>query len=233
MNGVYSGVEAMVANQSRLDMLAHNLANSQTTAYKRQDGFVQALERESGRGKGKARLDIERGTDFSQGPLIQTGSPLHFALEGQGFFAVEGPEGESYTRDGSFTVDEEGTLLSASGHPLVWDRQQGAIDPIGSPIDVDAAGVVSQDGRDIGQLRLADFEDRQQLYLDGFGNFRAPLEVLETAHSAVVRQGALEGSNVNPLEEMVSMISVQRAFAGASNVLGMINETYRRLSRAQ
>lgn len=223
----------MVASQSRMDALAHNIANASTTAFKRQNTFVHSLERAGRQDSGSAgrHLATRVAVDFAQGELIRTGSPTHLALEGDGFFAVEGPEGEVYTRDGNFLVGQDGTLVTGHGFPVSWDRITGAIDPTGDRIVVEPSGQVVQEGREVGQLRVVDFVDHQELYNDSAGYWRAPLGLAETAHTASVRQGALEGSNVNALEEMVSMISVQRSFAGASNVLGLIGDTYRRLAR--
>ena len=231
-NGVYSGVEAMVSNQERMNYMANNLANMSTVAFKRQTPFVHTLEGQRRAAKG-GQLQVKLATDFSQGELLHTGNALHLALQGKGFFAVEGPEGEVYTRDGSLTVDPDGSLETLDGFPLAWEDLQGAIDPTGVPIVVDEEGVVRQNDVQIGRLRIVDFENDQLLSQDGLGYYHAPLDLLETAHTATVRQGSLEGSNVSAIEEMVAMISVQRAFSGASNLLGMINETYQRLSRLQ
>ena len=231
-SAVYSGVEAMVANQKRMNYLANNLANVSTTAFKRQTPFVHTLERIS-RGEEHEQLDVKIATDFTQGGLLDTGNPLHLALEGSGFLAVEGNHGEVYTRNGTLQIDPDGSLQTLDGLPLAYETLQGAIDPTGVAIEVDAEGVVRQDGLEIGRLRIVDFQDDQRLVQDSMGYYHAPLTLLETAHTATVRQGFLEGSNVAPMEEMVAMIAVQRAFSGASNLLGMINETYRRLSRLQ
>jgi flagellar basal-body rod protein FlgF len=231
-NGVYSGVEAMVANQRRMDFLANNLANSSTHAFKRQTTFLHTLEA-GRRGHEREQLVARVATDFTQGELTRTGNLLHLALTGKGFLAVEGERGEMYTRLGTLQIDPDGSLQTLDGFPLAWESLQGTIDPTGVPIRIDGEGVVSQDDFEVGRLRLVDFEDDQRLTQDSLGYYHAPLDLLETAHTASVTQGALEGSNVQPVQEMVAMISVQRAFAGASNLLGMIGETYRRLSRLQ
>lgn len=222
--GVYSGVGAMATAQARMDRLANNLANVQTTAYKRQTSFVHALGR-----SGEFRVGHQ--VDFSQGELERDGNPLHLALDGEGFFAVEGPNGEVYTRNGAFLLDDSGALLTQSGLPVAWEELRGAIDPTGEELRVGSDGTVSQGGRTVGRLRVVNFADLQRLQQDSTGYFRAPLDLAESTHTAAVHQGALEGSNVAPIQEMIAMITVQRSFGGASNVLGMIADTYRRLSR--
>lgn len=230
--GIFSGVQSMATNQKQMDSHAHNLANTSTTGFKRKTSFVHALATQSLGGDDR-ELRVKSKIDFSQGELEPTGNPLDLALDGRGFFAVEGPEGEIYTRNGHFQVDKDGVLKTLEGLPLAWENLGGAIDNRGLPIVVNGEGVVRQGERELGRLRIVDFADEQELELHAGGYFAAPLDLKEAAHSAHVVQGALEKSNVNPIEEMVAMISVQRRFAGASNVLGMINETYRRLSRMQ
>lgn len=229
-DGVSSGVAAMALSQRRLDTVANNLANLSKTAFKREISFVQALTAANGRGR---ELSVSTRVDFSQGDLMRTENPWDLALDGEGFFAAEGENGEVYTREGSFFVGENGTLLTQTGQPVAWDEQRGAIDPQGESIQVDSEGTVSQDGRDIGRLRIVAFRDNARLVQGPAGYWRAPLTLRETAHTATVRQGHLEGSNVSPIEEMVAMISLQRSFESASNVLGLIGDTYRRLSRMQ
>ncbi len=222
----------MASNQKQLDSHANNLANTATTAYKRQTSFVHAMA-STRRGSQGEQLKVETRVDYSQGDIKETGNPLDIALDGDGFFAVEGPSGEVYTRNGQFQVDNEGVLETLDGFPVAWENLSGAIDTAGTPIIVNAEGVVRQNERELGRLKLMNFTDHQQLQSVDGGYFERPLELEETAHTAILRQGSLEGSNVSPIEEMIAMIGVQRRFSGASNVLSMINETYRRLTRLQ
>ncbi len=218
----------MAAAQKRMDRLANNLANLETTAYKRQTSFIHALSKGAGN---HSELHVGTKFDFSQGELEPTGNALHVALDGEGFFGVEGEDGEVYTRNGAFQVDENGTILSHAGLPVAWAELRGVLDPTGERIEIGTDGGVSQGGRSLGRLRIANFADLGKLSQDTNGYYHAPLGLEETAHTATVHQGALEGSNVSPIEEMVAMIAVQRSFSGATNILGLISETYRRLSR--
>jgi len=222
----------MASNQKQLDSLANNLANSGTNAYKRQTSFVHALAT-SRRGGQTQEVRVDTRVDFSQGDIKTTGNPLDLALDGEGFFAVEGPSGEVYSRNGQFQVNRQGGLQTLDGFPVAWENLNGAIDTAGVPIVVNSEGVVRQDRREIGRLKIMNFADPQQLQPVDGGFYERPLDLEEVAHTSVVRQGSLEGSNVNPIEEMIAMISVQRRFSGASNVLSMINDTYRRLTRLQ
>ena len=222
----------MASNQKQLDSLANNLANSSTTAYKRQTSFVHAMAKNR-RGGQTEEVRVETRVDFSQGNIKRTGNPLDLALDGEGFFGVEGPSGEVYSRNGQFQVDREGGLQTLDGFPVAWEKLNGAIDSAGIPIVVNSEGVVRQGDREIGRLRIMNFKDAQKLESIDGGYYERPFDLEEATHTATVRQGSLEGSNVSPIEEMIAMISVQRRFSGASNVLSMINDTYRRLTRLQ
>lgn len=216
----------------RLDQVANNLANSNTTGYKRGLSFVHALHAKEGE---LANTQPSSGSlvDYSQGELEHTGTATNFALEGQGFFAVEQPDGEAYTRNGSFFISQDGSLKSMEGYPVAWEQLNGTIDPNGEAIIGDAEGNISQGRSNIGKLKLVNFEDLQRLYLDQEGYLHAPLDLRQTAHEASVYQGHLEGANINPIEEMVQMISIQRAFDSATNLVSMISDTYQRLNRLQ
>lgn len=229
-NGLYSGVSAMATSQRRMDTLSHNLANLSTTGFKRRTSFVHALQTARG---GAAELRVGTKYDFSQGELEYDAEPLHLALEGQGFFAVEGQDGEVYTRNGSFSLTSDGVLVTAQGDPLVWAESRGGLNPTGEEINVDPDGSVWQAGRSVGRLQITNFTELTRLGQNGAGYFVAPDGLEETAHTATVHQGALEKSNASAIEEMISMIAVQRSFERASSVLGMITDTYRRLSRLQ
>ena len=124
-------------------------------------------------------------------------------------------------------------LVTQQGDPLVWAESRGGLNPTAEEIHVDPDGSVWQAGRSVGRLQITNFTDLTQLGQNGAGYFVAPDGLEETAHTATVHQGALEKSNASAIEEMISMIAVQRSFERASSVLGMITDTYRRLSRMQ
>src|SRR5262245_9699618 len=144
----------MAAQQRRLDSISANLANLGTTGYKR--GVTAAHEIEVERPRGKVRgVTTLAEVDFAQGNLQRTGRDLDFGLFGDGFFAVESPDGEVYTRDGAFQMTESGVLVSGEGFPVAWDQFQGAIDPVGLPVVVDEEGNVRQGVQDIGRLKVS------------------------------------------------------------------------------
>jgi len=230
-NGLYSGVGAMRVAERRLEAIAANLANIETPAYKRDTTTVRAFRLPRGE-RDDTGLAAHRRTDFTQGELQPSSSPFHLALSGPGFFAVEAPAGELYTRNGTFHVDAAGVLQSAEGFPVAWASRSGTIDPIGPPVTIAADGTVRQGPGAIGSLRLVDFDDPGALARLGGGYFRADGALRETSSAAEVHQGALERSNASAVDELVAMIQVQRSFEGAARLMQMIDQSYRRLTQA-
>lgn len=229
--GLYRSAVAMAAQQRRLDSVSSNLANVGTVGFKR--GVTASHEVEVERPRGKVRgVTTLSEVDFAQGNLQRTGREQDLALFGDGFFAVDGPDGEVYTRDGSFHMSEGGALITEEGLPLAWAEFQGAIDPVGLPIVVDEAGNVRQGNQNIGRLRVVDFPDKGVLVRDQLGFWTAPRGVLPQPSDARVQQYSLEDSNANGVEEMVDMIGIQRSFEVVARAFEAINQTYERLTRS-
>jgi flagellar basal body rod protein FlgG len=228
--GLYRSAVAMAAQQRRLDSISANLANLGTVGFKR--GVTAAHEVEVERPRGKVRgVTTLAQVDFSQGNLQRTGRELDLALFGDGFFCVDGPEGEVYSRDGNFQMTEAGVLVDEQGLPLAWAEFTGAIDPVGLPLVIDEEGHVRQGVQDIGRLKVVEFADRSRLAKDGMGYWAAPAGLAERASTTRVHQYALEDSNANGVEEMVAMIGVQRSFEVVARVFQAIDQTYERLTR--
>lgn len=227
--GLQSGVQALGASQKRMDFITSNLANLQSPGYKRLISFTQVLERKQD-GHKLPRIEAEGAVDFSQGLIETTGSPYDFALDGDGFFTLQTPTGEAYTRNGRFHIDAQGALLNEDGHAVAWEGGQGRFQPVGGEITVDASGAVNQGGNRIGRLKIVDFEDRSKLRIDGQGNFLADARTTPTTATAELRGGAIERSNADSIEELVSMIRVQRSFESATNIIRTIDQSYKRLN---
>jgi flagellar basal-body rod protein FlgF len=228
--GLHKSAIALVGLERELDGLSTNLANLGTTAYKRgRSAFHEfSVPRQSGDVRGVA---VRTQVDFTQGDLDRTGRDLDFALLGDGFFAVEGEQGEVYTRVGDFQLTPDGVLVTSDGLPVNWRAKPTAIDPVGERLTVESDGTVRQGSVEVGRLRIVDFADRQRLTRDANGNWVAPSGLRHATATAAVHQYALEGSNGNGIEEMVAMIGVQRAFESVTRVVSSIEESYRRLTR--
>lgn len=227
--GLYNGVTAARASERRLEAITSNLANLGTPGHKRTSTGTRAFSVPGGSGD-LIELSTFAQTDFGQGPLNSSASPYHFALEGPGFFAVEGPDGELFTRNGAFHVDQDGILQTAEGFPVSWDSAGAPIDPTGEEISVDGIGTVKQGGVEIGVLRVAGFAKPHELGSIGGGYYEASQAAGEQPADAVIRQRFLEGSNVQGVDELVAMITIQRDFESARNVMQLIDQSYGRLT---
>lgn len=228
--GLYMSAAGMLTNMHRQDVTANNLANVETAGFKRD--LVSFMEREpeavaSGRFDLSHQLMDQLGgnawvapsrADFSQGALQRTDSPLDLAIDGEGFFVVQGEQDgdpvQRLTRDGRLKVDPAGRLTTSTGdRPLLDDQNEPILVDPALPVHVNEYGQVTQDGAAVGQLRLAQVDDPGALKSLGEGMYEADPDTLANAGQAegLVRQGYVEGSNVDPIREMLQMIEAARS----------------------
>ena len=229
--GIYSGVSAMRASERRLESITGNLANTSTPAYKRRSAVSHGFEVGTG---DRRHLEVATvyNVDFTQGRIERTGNTYDVALMGDGFFAVDGPGGEMYTRNGSFHVDDQGVLLTSEGFPVAMASQIRNVDPFDTPVVIDASGALLQGNNEIARLKVVDFSRRDLLRPDTNGYYQAGPAVQPEPANAEVHQYALESSNASSIDELIAMITVQRAFESASNMMSMLDQSYRELNRA-
>jgi flagellar basal-body rod protein FlgF len=234
-NAAYIGLSRQMTLRRELDIAANNIANADTTGFKVEQLMVSAEVGENARNasiRPGASFVLDRGVgrDFGQGSLQQTGRDLDFAIDGEGvFFRIQDGGGEAYTRDGAFTVGPEGELVTKAGLPVLGDGAPIVIDPVRGPISVATDGTISQQGQPVGRLDLARFDTLSVLSKDGDGLYRnasnaAPID----ATGVQVRQGMLEGSNVNPLIEITQLIEISRAYERATKMIDNLQDLSRR-----
>jgi flagellar basal-body rod protein FlgF len=212
-------VLSRLAAQSRTQQVtANNLANADTPGFRASRpvfaSFVEAQGRAVERSQRPAHYAWDRATwrDTAPGPIRQTGNPLDLAIQGEGFFVVETPRGERYTRAGHFSLGADGRIVDAEGNALLSDQGRPiAVGPADTNIQVRGdGGIVSANGP-LGRLRVVRFADEQRLRAEGQRLFAADDEPETVARPAVV-QGALEGSNVQAIVEMTRMMEGLREF---------------------
>jgi flagellar basal-body rod protein FlgF len=203
-----------------LDMLSNNLANVSTSGYKADREFYTLFQGEDAtlslNGLEPATLPQVKSqwTDLSQGLLQPTGNPLDVALTGKGFFAVNGPSGPLYTRNGAFKLSASGQLITSEGYAV---RGQGGV-PIKAtsqtPIQISPTGTVQQDGQTLGQLEVVDFANTTALNKVGSSYFRVTDPAVKPAPvlNASVEQGQIEASNVSPAESAVRLVELSRQY---------------------
>lgn len=201
-----------------LDMLANNLSNTSTNGYKADREFYSTYIAPELAGQtdtvGATPVVQKPWTDFSQGTLLTTGSATDLGLSGSGFFAVNGPSGPLYTRNGNFHISSQGTLVSAEGYAVRMSDGNALQTDSAGPIQVKSDGQVSQNGNVIGQLELTEFKDPAQLTKSAAAYFSSPgaQSGASPATSTQVNQGSLETSNAQPAESAARMVSLLRNF---------------------
>lgn len=212
-------VLSRLAAQSRTQQVtAHNLANADTPGFRASRpifaSFVEAQGRGVERSQRPAHYAWDRATwrDTAPGPIRQTGNPLDLAIQGPGFFVVETPRGERYTRAGHFSIGADGRIVDAEGHALLSDQGRPiAVGPADTNIEIRGDGSVRSQNGPLGRVRVVRFEDEQRLRAEGQRLFAADDEPQPVPRPAVV-QGALEGSNVQSVVEMTRMMEELREF---------------------
>jgi flagellar basal-body rod protein FlgG len=176
-------------------------------------------------------LSARQTTDFSPGAYQQTDNPCDLALDGPGFFAVDTPSGEAYTRAGSFTLDDDGYLITPRGHRLLGEA--GAVRVAGRNWEVTPAGDVVVDRAVVDRIRVVDFaaraDGRSPLTRRGDNLFIAAEAAPVAREDVSIRQGYLEGSNVNAVSEMVNLIIALRAFETNQKMIQAVDSTLDRV----
>jgi len=239
-NTSYIALSRQAGLRRQMNVVANNLANMSTHGYKAgQMMFVEHLTKSKGGDnlltpKMAYVRDIATMTDTKPGALETTGNPLDLAIQGEGFLVVQTPEGERYTRNGRLQLDNGGQLVNQLGHPVL---AQGGAPLIFAPEDTEIVvsrdGTVSTNNGELGKLRVVRFENDQELDRTSGAQFTTnednPAE--DIAQPEII-QGAVEGSNVQPILEMANMISVHRAYDGVKSFIEREDERQRTMIRS-
>lgn len=234
--GFYNLTSGMVSQGRRLDVISNNMANVATAGYKA-DTYTDSTFREymvsrvGNKDKGNSAeigpasyilAPSQLYTDYAQGSLEQTGMPLDFAIEGDGFFAVQTGDGVAYTRAGSFALDDEGYLCQPDGSRILDPNGEEIFLGI-DKIQADASGVIStENGQYLGQIGIYSFADNEQLQRNAQGYFTGG--GAQAATGASILWKAQEHSNIDLIQQMTSMMTAQRAFQSAAEVSKMYDQ---------
>jgi len=225
-NSLYVGLSKQIVLQRQMDIIANNIANSDTAGFKVESLAVaedpQAPAVTFG-GPAPVKFVMPNGVlrDFGQGALRKTDSPFDLAIEGQGFFKVNSPQGERYTRDGRFRMDETGRLTTANGSAVLDDGGgEITLSPEKGQVTISPDGTISQGTERIGKLGVYTFDNLSTLEKVGDNLMQNTSNQAATpATAARLRQGMLESSNVNPIVEITRMIEVSRAYESMAKMM--------------
>ncbi len=213
-SGFYAACTGLASQTQALDVIAENLANTSTAAYKARQAIFRSLLAQNQLSSSSALNQAVNNysvlgsspQNWLQGSLERTGNDLDLALEGQGLFAVQTASGVRYTRNGNFKVSTTNQLVTADGNPVLGDN--GAIPVTPGNVSVSTDGTVSINGALVGKLRIATINP-ENLTADGAGYYSTTAKP-GSATGTLVRQGMLEGSNISPVQATVQLITVQR-----------------------
>lgn len=244
LKGLYAAASGMVTLQARQDVLANNVANAATPGFRRHipvslgfyDLFSGKLRstawfRARSTAPGGGLKPVETWPDPAQGPIQTTANPLDIALTGPGFLAVETPNGIRWTRNGHLSIGTSGRLSTPDGYPVLA-AGGGYLDIRGGQVNIAEDGSVSVEGRQVGTLRVEEFDHPERLIREGASLLRLDATAGNAARSATatrVVQGAVEASNVNLGTEMAGLIAGLRAYEANQKVVTAFDDTLGKL----
>lgn len=234
LDGMKMASQGMLAMQAHQDILANNLANVNTAGYQASTAvtktFDAALQEQmegqgyqsvGGAGDGVPVIGVKTASKYQHGAMKATGNNMDMAIGGNGFFTLQGKDGKPiYSRNGNFSVDQQGFMVDGSGNKVLSFNGPIRI-PQGKQVTVDDRGIISVEGQEMGRLRVTEFKDINDLYNVG-GNAFKPKDsqnIGQLSGNPQIKQGFLEASNVNVVREMVKMMDIQRAYETNEKVM--------------
>jgi len=251
ISGLYTAASGLMAQTHLQDVISNNLANVNTSGYKKDralyvpfptvflhrindakvpipGGLADALVPVGQMGRGvQLRVDGIQPTLTEEGSFVQTENNLNFAIKGNGMFVIMAPNGMRYTRDGNFSINSDGMLVTQKGYPVMGQSGEIVID--GNEVHVDERGNIFVDKYEIDTFRVALFDKSTPLRKEGDNLFYtldgSVLEEDGYMETAKVMQGYLESSNVNVVREMVDMITAFRAYEASQKAIQAQDQT--------
>lgn len=256
LKGVFTALSGALAQTQKIDTIANNIANVNTTGFKKDqqtfNEYLTAVEKEQDviqvpripasiesfydmNGADKAYVNSAGTyTNFEQGSLKNTGSSMDVAIEGNGFFEISTPDGVRLTRAGNFSIDANGQLVNKDGHPVLMQVPEGE-EAANIPLEkrivkfsgtqvpaLNDLGEISDGTQKLGQLSVVNVKNPESLHKIGNNNFIFKSNMtpeLETIRTPSLKQGFLESSNVNIIQEMTDMIMAQRIYEGTQKAI--------------
>jgi flagellar basal-body rod protein FlgF len=212
------------------DVAARNIANVATPGFKRNIALIEAM---NNKGSGPSNVSTPTvtgvGLDLSQGPLQPTGNDLDLGIQGDGFFAVETPDGTLYTRNGSFRLNDNGVLVTQNGNPVLGESGQIQVPAGATKLTVGSDGQIHTDSTTVGKLKIVSFDKPGMLREAGNSNYAGDSAAPKPAAESTVHQGCLEASNVDPMTELVQMMSTFRDYQACARSLHSIEDSATKL----
>lgn len=237
IRGLYTAASGMLSKQKKLNIVSNNLANVNNPGFKKDRGVqssfkeelisrVETQQQSVPLGKiGNGVLLEDSFTDHSQGLIKKTGNVLDMAIEGSGFFVVQTPTGLKYTRNGNFTLNDSGQIVTHQGYQVMGEKGPLQTNNDGREISIDSEGRLYLGETEEDQILVVNFASNNLLQKEGENLFVAGEDLEETTANYQIHQGYLENSNVNIVKEMVNMIEINRHYEATQKVISTVDNT--------
>jgi flagellar basal-body rod protein FlgF len=234
-NALLVGLSRQMALGRELDVIANNMANVTTNGFKARASRFESYLMPKASGDAFKRPDrrldyvIDKGTslDLSTGAIEITRNPLDVAIKGDGFFAVQTAGGERYTRNGAFTLDSRGQLVTSDGQAVLGDNGPITFDRSETDIAIAPDGTISSAQQQHGHLKVVRFADARSLKNEGGNLFSSTAAPEPAGTTSRLESGAIERGNVKAVQEMTRLIEVNRAYADVAGMISRIDELKR------
>ena len=236
LRSLYIGTTGMITQRNKMDTITNNIVNVETVGYKKDQmvsrSFGDMLLNRLHDGQTEEVGPLNNGThidvvqvDWTQGPMQNTGESTDVCIVGDGFFTVMTPDGVRYTRSGDFNVDVNGDLVTQEGYYVIGTNG-GRISPGTSDIEINGTGVASVNGQQVGALQVVQFQNNDNLRKMG-DNTYVPYDNEQPAAVAApsVKQGYLEGSNVDIGREVADMLMTNRVYESNQRIVKMVDQS--------
>ncbi|EKD42156.1 MAG: flagellar basal body rod protein [uncultured bacterium] len=212
--GIYSALSGLKMKEQELDVVAHNMANVNTTGFKEQTmTFEAVMSKNNQDNEVTPFVQIgEENINFQNGSVFGTQNPLDLALQGEGFFEVQNEKGSFLTRNGAFVLNQNGELVNSTGAKVMGENGPIVIG-VGSNVQIATSGAITVDGEDKGRIRVIKVSDPKKIHSAGSTLYRVdPDASIEKDETSQVFQGKLEQSNTNIMQSLVKLIDISRQY---------------------
>ena len=233
-NAIYVALSRQTGLFRNLDVAANNVANVNTPGFKGETMvFEKYLVNDKDNFSRKIAFahNIATFVDYGNGAVKQTGRDLDMAIEGEGFFKIQTPQGVRYTRQGNFHMNPDGEVVTSEGYPVLGSSDQSIRlqqDDIDLKISSDGTIRVNDVGEPRGKIELVHFENPQKLIRMDQGLYRSEEDPIRTATPGHLIQGALEESNVSAVTELTNLININRSVGAVSSFMADMHDLTRR-----
>jgi flagellar basal-body rod protein FlgF len=229
-NTTYIGLSRLSAMRREMDVIANNMANMNSNAYKGERVMFEEFLKGPNETQQKTSFvnDWAVLRDFRAGKLEQTGNTFDFAISGSGYLTVDTPQGRRYTRDGHLRLDADRRLVTSGGHPVLDNRGRDIVIPEGLGIPAMAVdGTINVGQQQVAKIDLVNFQNEQELRKTSQGLFATTQDPIAAPATTTLIQGMLEASNIEPIVEMTNMIELLRQYQSTQSLLDGENDRLR------